>query len=68
MKHKLPVYPKDILRAQSKVFSISDWEGSRGKTHGLVSVQTEGFNQNDELVIEFKRSVLNPFRSLNSQI
>ncbi|MCL4419026.1 MaoC family dehydratase N-terminal domain-containing protein [Patescibacteria group bacterium] len=62
MVHKYPVYPDDVLRASSKVVSIGEWKGSRGKTHGLVTVQTVGFNQHDEAVIEFQRAVLNPFR------
>ena len=62
MVHKSPVYPGDILRANSKVVSIGEWKGSRGKTHGLVTFQTKGLNQNDEEVIELQRAVLNPFR------
>ncbi|MEK7501914.1 MAG: MaoC/PaaZ C-terminal domain-containing protein [Patescibacteria group bacterium] len=62
MVHKYPVYPDDTLRANSRVVSIGEWRGSRGKTHGLVTFQTKGLNQNNEEVIEFQRAVLNPFR------
>jgi len=62
MKHKAPVYPCDTLKAKSTVTDLTKWSGSRGKTHGLVKVNTIGFNQDEQGVIEFSRSVLNPFR------
>lgn len=62
MKHHEPVYPGDILTANSEVISVGEWAGKRGATNGLVTVQTKGLNQNDQEVIEFQRSVLNPFR------
>jgi len=62
MKHKAAVYPDDTLKAKSTVTDLSEWHGSRGKTHGLVRVNTIGFNQDEQEVIDFTRSVLNPFR------
>lgn len=62
MVHKAAVYPNDTLRARSTVEGLDEWKGSRGKTHGLVRVQTVGLNQEEQAVIEFSRSVLNPFR------
>ncbi|MBI4091789.1 MAG: hypothetical protein HY427_01095 [Candidatus Levybacteria bacterium] len=62
MKHTAAVYPEDTLRAKSSVSELSEWHGSRGVTHGLVKVQTTGFNQDGLTVIEFSRSVLNPFK------
>jgi len=62
MKHREAVYPEDTLKAVSEVTELSNWQGSRGKTHGLVKVRTVGINQNKSPVIEFSRSVLNPFR------
>lgn len=63
IKHLKPVYPGDTLRAFSEVKELTDWHGSRSKTHGLVKVRTVGTNQAIEKVIDFSRSVLNPFRS-----
>lgn len=62
MKHKVPAYPNDTLKAKSTVIELSEWHGSRGKTHGLVNVHTIGFNQDEQEVIDYTRSVLNPFR------
>lgn len=50
-----PVYPGDTLRAESQV--IGKKENSSGK-HGNVYVLTKGFNQNNELVLQFYRWVM----------
>lgn len=62
LRHNLPVYPGDTLGAYSTVLNVKEWEGERGKTHGLVVVETIGTNQHREKIIEFERSVLVPFR------
>jgi acyl dehydratase len=51
-----PVYPGDTLRAQSTVLDkrVSD----SMKDFGIATWHTEGFNQNDERVIDFKRTNL----------
>lgn len=62
LKHLKPVYPEDILRARSTVIEAGKWDGRAGDEYGLVRVKTIGVNQGDVSVIEFERSVLNPYR------
>src|SRR5437660_9414296 len=50
-----PVYPGDTLRAESTVVGLK--ETSSGAT-GIVYVQTRGFNQQQQQVIEFYRWVM----------
>lgn len=56
-----PVFHGDTLTAESEVVKKRESESRSGQ--GIVTVKTRGFNQNGEKVIEFKRSVLVPFRS-----
>lgn len=51
----VPVYPGDSLRSESQVIGVK--ENSNGKT-GVVYVRTRGFNQNDEVVLEYVRWVM----------
>lgn len=55
-----PVFHGDTLSAESEVIRKRESESRDGQ--GIVTVKTTGFNQNDEKVIEFTRSVLVPFR------
>lgn len=55
-----PVFHGDTLSAESEVLRKRESESRDGD--GIVTVKTTGFNQNDEKVIEFTRSVLVPFR------
>ncbi len=55
-----PVYPCDTLYARSTV--IDKRESSKYPTSGIVTWHTEGFNQRDELVIDFRRTNLIPKR------
>ena len=50
-----PVYPGDTLRAESEV--VGKKENSSGK-NGNVYVKTKGYNQNDELIMQFYRWVM----------
>jgi acyl dehydratase len=51
-----PVFEGDTIRSRSTVL---DARPSRSRpTLGVVTVQTEGFTQNDDLVIRFTRTVL----------
>ena len=50
-----PVYPGDTLRAQSTVIGVK--ENSNG-TSGNVYVRTQGFNQRDEVVLDYVRWVM----------
>lgn len=52
----LPVYPGDTLYARSTVLSRRESGSKPGM--GIVGWHTQGFNQRDELVCEFKRSNL----------
>jgi len=51
-----PVYPGDTLTARSTVVDCR--ESSSNKTMGIVTWHTEGFNQRDVRVIDFKRTNL----------
>ena len=50
-----PVYPGDTLNAVSEVIGVKD--NSNGKT-GVVTVRTEGFNQDGEPVLTYVRWVM----------
>jgi 2-methylfumaryl-CoA hydratase len=50
-----PVYAGDTLRAESTVIGLK--ENSNGKT-GVVYVRTRGFDQDDDVVLEFVRWVM----------
>ncbi|NIZ12888.1 MaoC family dehydratase [Phaeobacter sp. HF9A] len=50
-----PVYPGDSLRAESEVIGLK--QNSNGKT-GVVWVRSRGFNQRDELVLDYVRWVM----------
>jgi len=51
-----PVYPGDTLTARSSVVSVRGSQSRPG--FGIVTWHTEGHNQRDELVVDFKRSNL----------
>lgn len=55
------VYPGDTLTARSTVVDRRTSQSRAGQ--GIVTWHTEGFNQRDELVIEFTRSNLHPVGS-----
>lgn len=50
-----PVWPGDTLRAESEVIGLK--ENSNGKS-GVLYVRTRGFNQHDEVVLEYSRWVM----------
>ena len=56
-----PVYPGDTLTARSTV--VSRRVSNSRPDQGIVTWHTEGFNQDDALVVDFKRSNLHPVRS-----
>ncbi|MFB6165044.1 MAG: MaoC family dehydratase [Haloarculaceae archaeon] len=55
-----PVFHGDTLTAESEV--VEKRESSSREGQGIVTVRTTGYKQSGEKVIEFKRSVLVPFR------
>lgn len=58
-----PVEMGDTLRSTSEVIGVK--ENSNGKT-GVVWVHTKGFNQHDEVVIEYKRWVMVKKRTIDA--
>ncbi len=51
-----PVFAGDTIYAESEVLEVRPSRSRPGQ--GLVRVRTRGFNQRDETVIEFERTVL----------
>ncbi len=51
-----PVFAGDTLYAESEVLEVRDSRSRPGQ--GIVRVRTRGFNQRDETVTEFERTVL----------
>jgi itaconyl-CoA hydratase len=51
-----PVFAGDTLYAESEVLEVRPSRSRPGQ--GIVKVRTRGFNQRDETVIEFERTVL----------
>ena len=52
---RLPVWPGDTLRSESEVIGLK--ENSNGKS-GVVYVRTRGYNQMDEVVLDYVRWVM----------
>lgn len=50
-----PVYPGDTLRSESEVIGLK--QNSNGKS-GVVYVRTRGYNQDDEVVLDYIRWVM----------
>lgn len=51
-----PVFEGDTIYARSEILSTRE---SKSRPHmGIVSVKTIGYNQNDLVVIEFKRTIM----------
>ncbi len=53
-----PVFAGDTIRAETEVLEKRE-SGSRAG-QGIVTVRTRGFNQHDEVVIEFERTIMVP--------
>lgn len=51
-----PVFAGDTLYAESEVLDVRPSRSRQGQ--GIVRVRTRGFNQRDETVMEFERTVL----------
>ena len=56
--HSGPVFIGDTLRAQTKVLAVK--ESKSKPDRGVVKVETIAFNQNNDEVLRFSRSVLVP--------
>ena len=59
-----PVYPGDTLRAKSTVVDRRKSENRKG--FGIATWYTQGFNQKNELVVDFKRTNMIPVRGVES--
>ena len=58
VKHEGPVHVGDTLRAETEVL---DMRKSKSRPdRGIVEVFTRAYNQNDELILSFRRNVLVP--------
>lgn len=55
VRHVSPTFIGDTLYAKSRVVSV---ELNKGKNRRIVTVETEGFNQDSVTVIRFQRKVL----------
>lgn len=56
IRHLHPVFINDTIYARTKILSKRD--SSTKSDRGIVSVETTGYNQNQQEVISFKRNVL----------
>ena len=56
--HKAPVFVGDTVTAETEILSIRESKSKQDR--GVVHVQTTVTNQNNEVVLTFKRSVLVP--------
>ena len=53
-----PVFAGDTIRTETEVLEKRPSASRPGK--GIVTVRTRGFNQRDEVVIEFERTIMVP--------
>ena len=51
-----PVFAGDTIRAETEVLAKRESKSRPG--FGIVTVQTRGLNQRDEIVIDFERSIM----------
>lgn len=56
VNHNAPVFVGDTLRAETEV--LDKRESKSKNDRGIVYVETKAYNQNDELVLTFRRHVL----------
>jgi acyl dehydratase len=61
LKHQAPVFHGDTLYAQTEILEVRESESKPDR--GIVKVKTEVYNQNNQLVASFRRSVLVPKRN-----
>jgi itaconyl-CoA hydratase len=55
-----PVFAGDTIRAETEVLEKRESRSRPGQ--GIVTVRTWGLNQDDEVVIEFERTIMLPLR------
>jgi len=60
VEHKAPVFIGDTLYVSTKVLDVR--EASHKKDRGIVTVKSEVLNQDDDIVLTFKRTMLVPIK------
>ncbi len=60
MRHTKPVFHGDTVYARTEVLEVR--ESKSQPDRGIVTVKTEGVNQDGDVVLEFQRAVLVPKR------
>ncbi len=65
IKHLAPVHINDTISAKTKILSVKPSQSKPDR--GVVYVETTGYNQHGESVIEFRRNVLIKRRSNEMQ-
>jgi len=55
-----PVFAGDTIRAETEVLAKRESKSRPGQ--GIVTVRSRGFNQRDEVVIEFERTIMMPLQ------
>jgi acyl dehydratase len=60
--HNGPVFVGDTLYAETEVLSVRESKSKRDR--GIVYVETKAYNQNNDLVLTFRRNVLVPKRNI----
>ena len=60
MRHTAPVFHGDTLYARTEVLKVRESQSQTDR--GIVTVKTEGVNQDDAVVLEFTRGVMVPKR------
>jgi itaconyl-CoA hydratase len=58
VKLPAPVFAGDTIRAETEVLAKRESRSRPGQ--GIVTVQTRGLNQRDEVVIDFERTIMIP--------
>jgi acyl dehydratase len=58
LRHPKPTFHGDTLYARTRV--VEKRESQSQPDRGIVTVETEGYNQRDEVVLTFRRKVLIP--------
>ena len=58
VKHNAPVYIGDTIYAETIILSKRESESKPDR--GIIHVETKAYNQNEDLILSFKRKVLIP--------
>jgi acyl dehydratase len=64
IKHKAPVFIGDTLYVSTKVLHVK--KSHQKKDRGVVTVESTVYNQNNDIVLVFKRVILIPKRNIET--